>query len=252
METEPLCPPEHVHRQPGVSPALLPQSPGRIQLTTARGQEVPLMLAGYRLKLGSTYHLRVAGPVRELRLVGFPRLLVRRQGEPHELADDPARGHCQALRIGRADLWSTVTSLGIHAEELEVEVVLEDGRKVAATIPVVLELSFTWKIVLLLMSWALLGSLCELGSAALREQKLELLASPWPWLKGLCLALLYPASTFLRRIYVLRRRAAELQQQFQRRWRKPPEETAASRDQPMGNADCGTEAGEVGCRMPEP
>ena len=231
METEALCPPENVCREQGLSPALLPQSPGRIAITTERGQEVPLVLTGYRLRMGGTYQLRVAGPAKEIRLVGFPRLLIRRKGEPYEIADNGVRYFCQALHVYRAGFWSMVTNLGIYPEELEVEVVLQDGRKVTESIPVVLELSFTWKIVLLLILWALLGSLYELISAALREHRAELLTSPMPWIKGFCLALFYPILTFVRRILGLGKRARELQQQFQMYWRKPGEEVPSSREQ---------------------
>ncbi len=228
METEALCPPENVRREQGVSCALLPQSPGRITITTARGQEVPLTLAGYRLRMGAVYHVRVAGPVKEIRLVGFPPLLVRRQGEPREIPENGSPCYCQALEVRRARFWSMVTNLGIFPQELEVEAVLQDGRRVTAAIPVVLELSFTWKIVVLLILWALLGSAYELASAALREQRPELLTSASPWIKGLGLALFYPVLTFVRRILGLRKRAGELQQQFQTHWKKPGVEPLAA------------------------
>jgi hypothetical protein len=214
METETLCPPEDSRPEQSVSPALLPQSPGRVMITNRRRQEVPLTLAGYRLRLGATYYVCVAGPVKEIRLVGFPRMLVRRQGEPEEITDNSGQWHRQALYVQRAGFWSMVTNLGLYPEELELEVILQDGRKVSAVLPVVLELSFTWKLVLLLILWAALGSLYEVVSAALREQRVELLASPLPWIKALLLALLYPILTFVRRVWGLGKRARELQQQF--------------------------------------
>jgi len=86
---------------------------------------------------------------------------------------------------------------------------------------VVLELGFTVKIVLLLVLWAMLSSLFELLTSALTEQRFELLSSPAPWIRGFCLALLYPVVTFVRRVWGLRKRAGELHQRFRRNWRGP-------------------------------
>ena len=175
-----------------VVPALYRARLARARLTRSqrrrRAPTVDSPLAGVSARPASPLAaVAVAGPAKEIRLVGFPRLLIRRKGEPYEITDNGVRYFCQSLHVYRAGFWSMVTNLGIYPEELEVEIVLQDGRKVTESIPVVLELSFTWKIVLLLILWALLGSLYELISAALREHRAELLTSPMPWIKGFCL-----------------------------------------------------------------
>ena len=105
-----------------------------------------------------------------------------------------------------------------------------DGRKVSVDIPVVLELGFTLKLVLLLVLWALLLSATELVSTAFWEHRTELLASPVPWIRALCLALLYPVLTCVRRVYGLRKRARELSQQFRATWQKPDPIASAPQD----------------------
>ncbi len=222
METEVLITPDHVMpRRCEVSPALLAQSPESVIITTRRGRAVPLALAGYRLRMGGTYQIRVTGPVRDVRLIGFPRLLVQRQGEPRECNDDGVRYWCREFRVHRASLFSMITSLGIHPEELEIESTLLDGRKVSVCVPVVLELGFTWKIVLLLALWAFVLSVSELVSAAVWDHRTELFQSPVPWLQALVLAMLYPVMTFVRRVHGLQKRAGELQQHFDAIWRLP-------------------------------
>lgn len=222
METEVLFTPEQmVPRQCEVSPALLAQSPETVAITTRRGRDVPLTLAGYRLPMGGIYQIRVTGPVRDVRLIGFPRLLVQRHGEPRECSDDHERYWCQEFRVYRAGLFSMITNLGIFPEELEVESTLLDGRKVSVCVPVVLELGFSWKIVLLLILWALFLSVSELISGAFWNHRTDLFRSPAPWLRALLLAMLYPAMTFARRIYGLRKRAGELQQHYHTVWKRP-------------------------------
>jgi hypothetical protein len=232
METEDLRPPEKIRGEQGGPPALLSYSPGQITLTTERGQEAPLGLAGYRLNLGTTYQLRVTGPVQEIRLVGYPSLLVRPQGEAQVVTKHGIGYHYQALRVKPMGLWGMVKNLGIYPEELEVEAILqEDSRKVTATVPVVLELGFTWRLVLLLILWALTASAWGIIWGAVRERKLELFLSPEPWLGGLFLALLYPIVTFVRRVLELRRRAKELRQQFRTAWSKPGEIVASCHEE---------------------
>ena len=199
-------------------------------MTTERGHEVPLTLAGYRLRMGATYHLRVAGPAREIRLVGHHPLLVRRQGEPQALMENGVEGFYQAIRVQPAGVGSMAWNLGIYPEVMEVEIVLRDGRKLTTSIPVLLELKFTWKIFLWLILWALLSLVAELILAALTEQRMELLTSPMPWIRGLCLALLSPLFTFIRRIWVLRQRAHTLEQEFRETWRNPEPAVHASRE----------------------
>jgi hypothetical protein len=222
METEVLFTPDHVMpRLYDVSPALLAQSPESVVITTRRGREAPLALAGYRLRMGGTYQIRVTGPAREIRLIGFSRLLVQRQGEPWECSDEGVRYWCQEFRVQRAGFWSMVSSLGMYPEELEIESTLLDGRKVSSCVPVVLELGFTLKLVLLLILWAFFLSVSELISATFWDHRADLLSSPVPWLRALALALVYPVMTFARRIYGLKKRAAELQQHFHAIWKMP-------------------------------
>ncbi len=228
METEVLFTPEHVRtRRCEVSPALLAQSPETLSITTRRGREVPLALAGYRLRMGGTYQIRVTGPVRDIRLIGFPRLLVQRRGDPRECSDDHQQYWCLEFRVQRAGLFSMVTHLGIFPEELEIESTLLDDRKVSVCVPVVLELGFTWKIVLLLVLWAFFLSVSELISAALWDHRVDLLRSPAPWLRALLLAMLYPVMTLARRVYGLRKRARELQQHYQATWQLPDQDAHA-------------------------
>ena len=61
MDTEALFTPANVVREQEVSPALLPQAPETVRITTKRGKEVPLALAGYRLHMGGTYQIRITG-----------------------------------------------------------------------------------------------------------------------------------------------------------------------------------------------
>ena len=104
------------------------------------------------------------------------------------------------------------------------------GGKVSVDIPVVLELGFTLKVALLLVLWALLLSATELVSTALWEHRTELLTSPVPWVRTLCLALLYPILTCMRRVYGFRKRARELSQQFRATWQHPEPVAPASQD----------------------
>lgn len=221
MDTEALYTPGNVVREQEVSPALLPHAPDAMRVTTKRGKDVPLSLAGFRLHMGCIYQIRVAGTVTAIRLVGFPGALVKRQGETVELTDDGVRYLCQSLHVSRAGFWSMVSNLGIYPDELEVEVVFDDGRKASVSLPVVLELSFTWKLALLLILWALFLSATQLLSTAFWEHRTELLTSPLPWIRAFGLALLYPVLTCVRRVYGLNKRARELSQQFRASWQHP-------------------------------
>jgi hypothetical protein len=93
----------------------------------------------------------------------------------------------------------------------------------------VLQLSFTWKLVLLLVAWALISSLWGLVTGAVLKHDLDLFTSPWPWVWGFFLAVLYPAMMVARRFWELRRRAAELRQQFLTRWSHADVQAAAKR-----------------------
>lgn len=218
MDTEALFTPSNVVREQEVSPALLPHAPDSVRLTTQRGRDVPLALAGYRLQMGRTYQIRVSGHVDAIRLIGFPGSLVKRQGDASELTVDGVRFLCQSLHVSRAGFWSMVSNLGIYPDELELEVVFDDGRKAAVSLPVVLELSLTWKLALLLILWALFLSATQLLSTAFWEHRAELLTSPLPWIRALGLALLYPVLTCVRRVYGLNQRARQLSQQFRAAW----------------------------------
>jgi hypothetical protein len=180
--------------------------------------------------MGGTYQIRVAGDVNAVRLIGFPGVLVKRPNDAVELTDGGVRYLCQTLHVSRAGFWSMISNLGIYPEELEIEVSFRDGRKVTVDIPVVLELGFTWKLALLLILWALFLSATELVSTAFWEHRTELLTSPVPWIRALCLALLYPVLTCVRRVYGLRKRARELSQQFRATWQRPEPVAPASQD----------------------
>jgi hypothetical protein len=230
MDTEALFTPGNVVREQEVSPALLPHAPDVVRITTKRGKDVPLALAGYRLHMGRTYQIRVAGTLQAVRLVGYPGSLVKRQGDAVELTENGVRYLCQALCVSRAGFWSMVSNLGIYPDELEIEVVFDDGHKASVSLPVVLELGFTWKLVLLLILWALFLSATELLSTAFWEHRTELLTSPLPWIRAFGLALLYPVLTCVRRVYGLNKRARELSQQFRASWQQTAPNTASPQD----------------------
>ena len=230
MDTEALFTPSNVVREQEVSPALLPHAPDAVRITTKRGRDVPLALAGYRLHMGRTYKIRDSGSVNADRLVGFPGSLVKRQGDAIEMMDDGVRCLCQALHVSRAGFWSMVSNLGIYPDELEIEVMFDDGRKASFSLPVVLELGFTWKLVLLLILWALFLSATELMSTAFWEHRTELLTSPLPWIRAFGLALLYPVLTCVRRVVGLNKRARELSQQFRASWQPAEPNSASPRD----------------------
>ena len=75
-------------------------------------------------------------------LIGYPIHLVERQGETQIVVKHAVRCRCIPIRVRTVSIWEKVKHPGAYTSELEVEATLPDGRKVSATLPVVIQPEF--------------------------------------------------------------------------------------------------------------
>jgi hypothetical protein len=218
METHQLRPHGAAEEREPLSPAILPGPPTRCVVTTEKGDEATLTLAGYRLYFGTTYQIRVSGAVADAKLVGFPNHFVRLQGGPQAASKHGQEYRCIPIRVNPPGWLERLTRHGTYPHDLEVEVTLGDGRTVPVRIPVVLQLSLTRGFILLLVLWAVTTAAVELVIGATWSWNFRLLSSLWPWVWGLLLALPYPAVLLVRSFFTLWGRATELRQDYAARW----------------------------------
>ena len=218
LQTEELHLPDNMVRDQDMPPALLPSAPRRILITTERGKDAPLSLAGYQLNFGRTYEIRVSQPVAGLHLAGYPSPLIKKQGDPWEATVHGQRFRCLTFSVRRLRWWNRFTQPLTYPHELEVEVAMDDGRKVLVRLPIAVQERFTWSLVILLALGMMFTFVLDVIKDAFWKQNLALFTSLWPWLWGLTLGLIYPVWVIVKRTQNLWQRAKELQQEFATRW----------------------------------
>jgi hypothetical protein len=108
-----------------VSRALQDLQPLSAILLDRRGHEVPLTSAGYVLRFGHAYHLRIESPfpceqIDHLQIV-TPAPFIEVEPAVHEQDDRGRSVHILPFKV-KLDLWSTVNRLGmtVFGDELEV------------------------------------------------------------------------------------------------------------------------------------
>ena len=158
METEVFNDSSEAPRQ-GVSLALSCRLPTRCYITTEKGEEVKLTLAGYTLKFCATYYVCAAGPVKVLRLVGYPNFFIRRQCETSTSVKHGEPYHYIPIRVGPHGIWDRLSHALVYPRELEAEVESEGGELRTEILPVVLHMPFTWQMLIFLVIWALAAKL---------------------------------------------------------------------------------------------
>ncbi len=225
MPTDSFYPPERPAARQGLFAAVLQtHDPVRCFITTERGDEVKISLAGYRLKFGHTYYVCAEGDLTELRLVGFPSLLVRRHDSGERTKHGRAFKYVQ-IRVGPTG-WSRFTHFGAYPRDLELEVHLADGGLQTAILPVVLERSLSLRLLLFFVFFAFLIYAFEIILEAFQEslrsvdfaKSHRVFTNPSRWVLPFLLALLAPISRCITRFAVLFGRAHELKQRFLQEW----------------------------------
>ena len=222
MQTETLFLPKKSSSEEALSPALLSATSHRCWIATEHGGNVRLTLAGYVLHFWRSYRVCFSEPVKELRLAAYPNHFIKKQldragasskhGEPFKFIP---------IRASYRHWLEPLTHQGNYPHELELEVVFADDRRTTVNMPIVLQMSFPLRMLLILavsLVWVPFG----IAREAFAGWDLTSFLSWKSWGFGVASALVYVLWYLGLCLWSLRTRALELGNQFQRRWTAAP------------------------------
>jgi hypothetical protein len=220
MQTEPLVLPVAPRPEDALSPVFRSATAHRCFLATERNHEAPLTPAGYQLNYFRTYRFLFEEPVSELRLVGYPNNVIRVQDTHGAATKHDRRYRFVSFHVTIDGLWGKIKHQGADPHILELEVTLEkEGRKTALSFPVILQQSFSTKLIIFLVLSALLTIALEIVTRSIWGWRWQEIFSGKTWLIGFGFAALAPAKNLVSQLVTKYLRARELEKAFRQRWK---------------------------------
>lgn len=222
MQTEPLVLPATPRPEDALSPVFRSASAHRCFLATERNHEAPLTPAGYQLNYFRTYRILFQEPVTELRLFGYPNHLIRVKDTHGAATKHDRRYRFISFHVTLDGLWGKITHRAAEPHELEVEVTLDrDGRKTYLSFPIILQQSFSTKLILFVVLSAFLSIAYEIVTRSIWGWHWQELFTWRTWLVGCSIAALAPAKNFAIQLIKKHQRARKLESTFRQRWNRP-------------------------------